>query len=170
MTETKTGTKTGQRSPSTDDEGTTAGERACIKCGRPVSRDVSVCDICNRAGMATPSASQYHGTIAVAIIVGVIALGFAASLSVRGMGPFRGEVVGVSGPAAGGVEVSVEVLNEGTRAGRANCRLIAVDATGRRLGTSNALSPSVDGGGVVVFSQQIDGVTVRPESVSVDCS
>ena len=43
-------------------------ERRCIKCGREVGADESICEFCNRAGMATPSASQYHGTVAVAIV------------------------------------------------------------------------------------------------------
>ena len=42
--------------------------RNCYKCGREIGPDESICRVCNRAGMATPSASQYHGTIVVAIV------------------------------------------------------------------------------------------------------
>ena len=31
--------------------------RRCIKCGREVGPDESICEVCNRAGMATPSAT-----------------------------------------------------------------------------------------------------------------
>jgi hypothetical protein len=42
--------------------------------------DESICEVCNRAGMATPSAT-HHGTIVVAIVAGVIIMAIAASLA-----------------------------------------------------------------------------------------
>lgn len=147
----------------------TAGERQCIKCGRAVPAEASICEICNRARMATPSASQYHGTIAVAIIVGVAALGFAGTLALRGVGPYRGAVVAVTDAPGGGIEVSIEVVNEGTRPGRASCRVVALDADGRRLGIGTGLSPAIDGGERVVFSQRLARVTQEPDRLSVDC-
>ena len=146
-----------------------AEQRACIKCGRPIPADATICEVCNRARMATPSASQYHGTIAVAIIVGVMGLGIAGTLAVRGVGPYRASVLSIEAATDGRFEVSVEVINEGTRAGRANCRLVALDSVGRRLDTVTALSPSIDGGESVVLIHQLAEVDEEPERVSVSC-
>ena len=146
-----------------------ADERSCIKCGRPVDADVSVCEICNRARMATPSASQYHGTIAVAIIAGVAALALGASLVLRGAGPFRGSTVSVEGAPRGRIDVAVEVLNEGTRAGRGTCRCLARDASGRRLGTATITTPSIQAGERLTFAERLPAVEEIPDRVSVDC-
>ena len=62
---------------------TSRERRSCIKCGREVGPDVTICEVCNRAGMATPSASQYHGTVVVAIVLAVAALAIAGIASVR---------------------------------------------------------------------------------------
>lgn len=144
-------------------------ERQCIKCGRPVAADQSICEVCNRAGMRTPSASQYHGTIVVAIVLAVVGLAIAGSLSLRGIGPFRGTALAFAGAPQGGVQVTVEVTNDGTRAGRATCQLLARDGSGRRVGGSTAVTPSIADGGRIVFSERIPGVDPLPADVSVDC-
>ena len=146
-----------------------ADERRCIKCGRAIPRDASLCEVCNRARMATPSASQYHGTIVVAIVAGVLGLALAATLAMRGVGPFRASVVDVSESAAGGFEVAVEIVNEGTRPGRTTCQVVALDATGRRVGVATATSPTVEGGGTELFSERLPGVLEEPDRVTVSC-
>src|ERR671918_2917001 len=97
--------------------------RHCYKCGREIGPDESICDVCNRAGMATPSATQYHGTLVVAIIAGVAGLAIWASLSMRGIGPYRAEVVSVTDAPPDGALVTVLVENQGTARGAATCRL-----------------------------------------------
>ncbi|MFN2484300.1 MAG: hypothetical protein ABR509_05105 [Candidatus Limnocylindria bacterium] len=143
--------------------------RTCIKCGRPIGADQTICEICNRAGMQTPSATQYHGTIVVAIIAGVAALAIAASVSLRGVGPFHGSAVAVGEAAGGGVEVTLEVVNEGSRAGRARCQIVASDDSGRRLASHSTESPVVDGGERLVFSQRLPGIDRAPARIRVDC-
>ena len=145
-------------------------ERRCIKCGRPVAADQSICEVCNRAGMRTPSASQYHGTIAVAIIVAVIGLAIAGSLSLRGVGPFRGTALAFAADPEGGVEVTVEVVNDGTEAGRATCQIVARAANGRRVGGRSTITQPLDPGERVVFSERIPGVADLPDDVRVACS
>lgn len=144
-------------------------EHRCIKCGRSISVDTSVCDVCNRARMATPSASQYHGTIAVAIVAGVVGLAVFGTLSMRGVGPYRASVVAVTESPDGGIDVALEVVNEGTRAGRVTCQLVALDAQGRRLGVATATSPSVDGGATETFSERLSEVNDEPDRVTVRC-
>ena len=146
-----------------------AEEGRCIKCGRPTPADASLCDVCNRARMATPSASQYHGTIAVAIVAGVIALAVAATLAVRGVGPYRASVIDVTQSPGGGIEVGLEIVNEGTRSGRVTCQLVALDATGRRLGVATTTSPTVEGGATAVFSERLPSVSEEPDRVTVRC-
>ena len=141
--------------------------RHCIKCGREIGPDESICAICNRAGMATPSASQYHGTMAAAIVIGVILMAVAASFALNGVGPYSASVVDVQG-AAGGVQATLSVSNEGSKAGRAKCQLIAYDAQGRSLQSRSIVSPQVPGGESISFDEQIPGVA-EPADVTVAC-
>jgi hypothetical protein len=141
--------------------------RHCIKCGREIGPDETICGICNRAGMATPSASQYHGTMAVGIIIGVVLLAVAASFALHGVGPYRGTVTGLQ-PSADGVQATLSVSNEGTKPGRAKCQLVAHDANGRSLQSHSILSPQVPGGQSVTFDEEIPGVADATD-VTVAC-
>jgi len=143
--------------------------RHCYKCGREIGPDESICEICNRAGMATPSATQYHGTIVVAIVLGVALMAFAASLGMRGIGPYQARALSFHTAGQGTLMVSVSVTNQGTKAGRANCQLTARDDAGRSIGVANAISPEVPGGRDTTFEHAIPGVEGLPESVSVRC-
>lgn len=146
-----------------------ADARRCIKCGREVGPDETLCEVCNRAGMVAPSASQYHGTVAVAIIVAVAALAIAASLSLRGVGPYAAEVREVAF-ADPGYAISFAVTNEGTKPGRAKCQLTALAADGQRLRTANTISTQIPGGETVEQTERIAGLEEEPASVSVTCS
>ena len=143
--------------------------RNCYKCGRQIGPDETICDVCNRAGMATPSATQYHGTIVVAIVAGVVIMAVAASLALRGIGPFQGEALGWSRDPPDDIMVEVRVANQGTRTGRAKCQLSALDASGRVLREVSSISPSVAGGGSVTFDVRMPGVPSPPVSIAVTC-
>jgi predicted nucleic acid-binding Zn ribbon protein len=144
--------------------------RNCYKCGREIGPDESICAVCNRAGMATPSASQYHGTIVVAIVAGVALLAVAASLAMRGVGPFRADEVQFQLSTQGSVLATARVTNQGTKSGRAKCTLTAKDATGGTLGSSTStVSREVSAGGSVLVSGQIPGVGTQPATVTVSC-
>lgn len=144
--------------------------RNCYKCGRQIGPDQTICDVCNRAGMATPSATQYHGTIVVAIVAGVVLMAIAASWSLRGIGPFRGEAVGWSGDPPDAVVVELRVTNEGTRAGRAKCQLTARDGVDLVLRVRATISPLVEGGATVTFTERLPSVPRAPASVAVTCA
>jgi predicted nucleic acid-binding Zn ribbon protein len=143
--------------------------RNCYKCGRQIGPDETICDVCNRAGMATPSATQYHGTIVVAIVAGVVIMAIAASLSLRGIGPFQGQVLRWQSDPPDGVVVEVQVTNEGTRAGRAKCQLAARDASNLVLRTRSSVSPQVPAGGTITFTDRIPGLPAAPDSIGVSC-
>jgi len=144
--------------------------RHCYKCGRQIGPDETICDVCNRAGMATPSATQYHGTIVVAIVAGVVIMAIAASLAVRGIGPFRGEALHWGSDPPDGVLVRVQVTNEGSQAGRAKCLLTARDVAEQVLRVRSSISPQVPGGGTITYEERIPGMPAAPASVGVSCS
>ncbi|TME30719.1 MAG: DUF4307 domain-containing protein [Chloroflexi bacterium] len=143
--------------------------RHCYKCGREIGPDESICEVCNRAGMATPSATQYHGTIVVAIVAGVALLAVAASLAMRGIGPFRADVVGFEVNQQGAVLATARVTNEGTRAGRAKCQFTARDAAGGELGAVSTVSTQATPGAAVLVPAVIPGAGGQAASVTVSC-
>jgi predicted nucleic acid-binding Zn ribbon protein len=143
--------------------------RHCYKCGREIGPDESICNICNRAGMATPSASQYHGTMAVAIIAGVVLLAVWASLSMRGVGPYQAEVVSVTEAPPDGATVTISVVNQGTARGSATCLLEARDAQGRPLRNTSLSTGRLDGGQHATFSVAIGGLSRLPATVVASC-
>jgi predicted nucleic acid-binding Zn ribbon protein len=144
--------------------------RHCIKCGREIGPDESICEICNRAGMATPSASQYHGTMVVAIIAGVVALAIWASLAMRGVGPYESRVTGVDPAPPGAVEVTIEVENLGTARGYGKCQLRALDAAGSTLRVQPISAGPLEGGASGTFAARISGLTQLPDQVTVSCT
>ncbi len=143
--------------------------RHCIKCGREIGPDESICEVCNRAGMATPSASQYHGTMVVAIITGVIGLAIWATLATRGVGPYQANVVSFAPAEGDAVAVTVQVSNQGTNRGTPICRLAAQDAAGVELRSAGLSTAQIDGGGTATFSGRIPGLAQSPASVVVSC-
>ena len=147
-----------------------ADPRRCIKCGREVGPDESICVICNRAGMATPSASQYHGTVVAAIVLAVVGLAVAASLSLRGVGPYGAEVRDVAATEPVGYAITYAVTNEGTRSGRAKCQLVALDDVGRALRTRGTVTSQITGGDTVELTETIPGLEIEPAEVTVSCS
>jgi hypothetical protein len=150
---------------------TAAAERGrCIKCGREVEPGESLCEICNRAGMSTPSTTQYHGTVAAAIVIAVVALAVAASLSLRGVGPYAAEVRAVAPADPVGYAITYAVTNEGTKSGRAKCQLVALGASGERLRTRSTITAPIDGGATLEQSETIPGLTDEPAQVTVSCS
>lgn len=148
----------------------TVETRRCIKCGREVGPDETLCEVCNRAGMATPSATQYHGTVAAAIVLAVVALAVAAGFSLRGIGPWQAEVIEVRDAGVDGIVVTVAVANEGTRTGSAKCQIEAFDAAGSRLRAVSFVSQRIDGGERVTAEERLPGLGEEPASVIVACS
>ncbi|MGH2427693.1 MAG: hypothetical protein ACRDGV_02225 [Candidatus Limnocylindria bacterium] len=150
---------------------TSSGDaRECIKCGREIGPDESICEVCNRAGMATPSASQYHGTVVVAIVLAVVALAVAASLSLRGVGPYEARVSDVAPAQPESYAATIEVINEGTASGRAKCQLVALGDAGERLRTRSIITLPIGGGETLTVTERIPGLTEEPAEITVECS
>ncbi len=150
---------------------TTHTSRArCIKCGREIAAGETLCEVCNRAGMSPPSATQYHGTVAAAIVLAVVGLAVAASLSLRGVGPFAAEIRTVVPADPVGFAITYAVTNEGTKEGRAKCQLVALGVSGERLRTRSTLTAPIDGGATIEQSETIPGLTDEPAQVTISCS
>ena len=141
----------------------------CLKCGRPVNPEQTMCEVCNAAGMVEPAATQMHGTLFVAIVGSVVGLGVVAAILLGGVGPFTSHVMAIGPVAEASVVVNVEVLNEGTREGRARCELTAYDANDIPVARTVTLSPAVPPGGSIPFDAQIPGLTADPARVMVLC-
>ena len=141
----------------------------CLKCGRPIELQETMCEVCNRAGMTAPAATQMHGTVAVAIVGSVVAMGVVASILVGGVGPFTSDVLAVGPVAEASVVVTLQVNNQGSRAGRARCELTAVNGSGSPVARTVVLSPEVPPGESVPFDAQIPGLTTDPSRVMVRC-
>jgi hypothetical protein len=154
----------------TDRRGAAAETRNCIKCGREIGPDESICEFCNRAGMVAPSATQYHGTVVVAIVLAVAGLAFAASLSMRGVGPYTATVAGVAPAEPAGYAVTFTVTNEGTRPGRAKCQLVALGPSGERLASRSLVTEPVEGGASRRVTERIPGLEVVPDEVTAACT
>ena len=148
----------------------TVEARHCIKCGREVGADETLCDVCNRAGMVAPSATQYHGTVVAAILVAVAGLAIAASLSLRGVGPYAAEVRDVTPAESGSVVVAFRVTNEGTNPGRAKCQLVALGSAGQRLRAQTTVTTQIAGGGTAEETETIPALQALPETVTISCS
>jgi hypothetical protein len=119
--------------------------------------------------MATPSASHYHCTMLVAIIAGVVGLAIWASLAMRGVGPYRTEVLSVIPAAANSAVVTIEVENQGTARGSATCRLEARDANGLPVRATSLTTGQIEGGQTGTFTGRIDGLAQQPASVTAAC-
>lgn len=114
----------------------------CARCGTPRRGDLQVCVRCETpfepAGEdvdlalprpAAPSPTQSHGTVFAGVLAGFVVLAFLLWLSVRGVGPFRGEIVS-STKVGDHARVTVTITNEGSKPGHGKCRIERVSDTG----------------------------------------
>ena len=138
----------------------------CVRCGRPVSLDESLCEFCNPLGLSQPATSQAHGTVFVGIVAAVVLLALLGRLALAGVGPFHGEVAAVTASATG-LTVALTVRNDGSKEGSTTCRITEA----ARAGTGPAavvLTPHVPAGQSLTFSTNVEqfGTTVLPLAVA----
>lgn len=139
----------------------------CVRCGRPVAIDVALCDECNPLGLKQPAATQVHAIAAGGIVLFVLFLAVVGRIAQTGMGPFSGEVRGVT-VAAGGLEVTLAVTNAGTTASATTCRV--VEAARSAGGPSQILqTPNVQPGETIEFSARVSVFGAQPVDLAVDC-
>jgi len=98
---------------------------AALAAHRPIhqagSPDVTIAPMTPAAEPA-PAASQAHGTVYAGVALGVVAPAVTAAFLVGGVGPVRASIAS-AGPAGDGLLLTLEVGNDGSREGRAACRV-----------------------------------------------
>ena len=95
----------------------------CVRCGRPTPPGVSMCEADNPGNIASPSATQMHGTILVGVVLSAVGFLLLARLLVGSGGPFAATIVGRATLPGGGTEVAIRVANQGSSDGIATCRI-----------------------------------------------
>ena len=140
----------------------------CIRCGREgVPADAGLCELCNPLELSQPSATQMHGIAAVGILAFIGVLALLARVAMVGTGPFTGVVAKVA-PAAGGLAVTMSVLNEGSNATATTCQL-------RKAGSGNAFdvevvqTPRLPVGQALEFTTVVTRFGPQPIALAVDC-
>jgi hypothetical protein len=126
---------------------------SCVRCGRPTPLGVALCDEDNPAALKGPSTTQVHGTIAVGIGIGFLALALIANWALGSVGPFPVRILAAKDLANGGADVVFSVGNEGAAASMATCRIT-------RGGVSTPADPvfrteSIPAGGTVQVARTI---------------
>lgn len=97
----------------------------CLKCGRPTPVGVSLCEIDNPGQIKSPSTTQVHATILIGVLIGFVLLAVLLRVGASSAVAFTSSVTGWASRADGGLDVVVRVVNNGTRASGASCRISA---------------------------------------------
>ena len=129
----------------------------------------ALCRTCNPAGLKQPAASQAHGTVFLGIALAVVAMAVVASFLVGGVGPFTAAVRNVV-PDGGGLVLSLEVENGGSRAGTATCRVWDPTYLGNPPVETFVRSPEVAAGQSLAFDQRVTGLGPEERPLAVTCS
>ena len=139
----------------------------CARCGKPVGPGVGLCEECNPIGLRDVAASQVHGTVIIAVLVGFGLLAVFARLSIAGGGPYPATVDAVT-TAGGGLAVTLTVTNEGDGEGQTTCRL--QDPSQLASGFSAfVLSPRIPPTSATTFTAVVQEFGPTPLELSVTC-
>jgi hypothetical protein len=129
----------------------------------------ALCRSCNPGGLKQPAASQAHGTVFLGIALAVVAMAVVASLLVGGVGPFTATVRDVV-PDGGGLVLSLEVENGGSRAGNASCRVWDPTYLGNPPVETFVRSPEIAAGQSLAFEQRVTALGTAERPLAVTCS
>jgi hypothetical protein len=128
---------------------------------------VGLCERCNPLGLRDVSASQVHGTVIIAVLVGFVLLAVAARLVLNGLGPFPATLDHVA-PASEGLAITLTVTNEGSAVGQTTCRVSDPAAQGGAAGAF-LLSPPIEPGATVTFTQTVAALGSTVRDLVVEC-
>ena len=140
----------------------------CARCGAPVALDVGLCERCNPLGLKDSASSQVHGTVFVAVGLGIVALALIARWAVAGIGPFSAQVLDVRSDN-GTLSISLRVTNEGSSPGTTTCRVTdpAIQGSGR---PAFFLTPRIDSKATIEIVQPLPGFGTAVRPLAVDCA
>ena len=139
----------------------------CVRCGRPIPIHEALCEDCNPLGLKQPAATQVHAIAAGGIVLFVLILAVLGRGALQGIGPFSGQIRGVTAVAAG-LEVRLAVTNKGTNGSATTCRVIGAD---REVGGPAQLvqTPNVPAGQTIEFTAAVSAFGDQPLDLAVDC-
>jgi hypothetical protein len=133
-----------------------------------VPADAGLCEQCNPLELSQPSATQMHGIAALGILVFVVVLAVAGRAIIAGTGPFAGIVRDVVPAGAGGLTLTIEVFNQGSRAASTTCY---VTKSPNPIGgpRQSVQSPLVQPGATVRFTTSVTRFGDEPVALAVEC-
>jgi hypothetical protein len=132
-----------------------------------VALDVGLCERCNPLGLRDSASSQVHGTVFVAVALGIVGLALAARFAVAGIGPFSAAIAGMTDDGTALV-VQLQVTNTGTATGSTTCRITdpAMQGSGQPI---FVLSPRIEPKATVSFEKRLVGMPGPVRALAVDC-
>lgn len=139
----------------------------CVRCGAPVPLAEAMCERCNPLGLRQPAASQIHGTVILAVGLAVIGLALLANLAISGIGPFRAVISNVTAAPAG-LELTMTVTNDGSRAGSTTCRVQDLEG-GLGPDTAFIQTPRVEPGATLSFDITVTELGTEPRELVAEC-
>jgi hypothetical protein len=153
--------------PTAEAAAPTEPTHGCARCGTPVPPGVGLCETCNPLGLRDVAASQVHGTVVIAVLVGFVLLAVLARLAITGGGPYPATVGDVV-TSGTGLAVTVTVTNEGDGEGQTTCRL---QDPSQRAGGPDAfvLSPRIPARSTTTFTAVVDAFGPAPIALAVEC-
>jgi hypothetical protein len=120
--------------------------------------------------MPKPSPVQYHATIMVTIALVLLGLAAFALFSHHGIGPFAGRAVHIEYRSDKSLLVDATVRNDGSKASRANCRVIPFVGQNFSENSDVVLTATIPAHESISFRDVVQGVQTRPTDVVVNCS
>jgi hypothetical protein len=139
----------------------------CARCGAPVPPGVGLCEQCNPLGLRDSAASQVHGTVVIAVLVGFVLLAILARLAITGGGPYAATVDDVV-TSGTGLAVTVTVTNEGDGEGQTTCRLQDPSQLAGGL-DAFVLSPRIPAASTATFTSVVQEFGPTPIALIVEC-
>ena len=130
--------------------------------------DVGLCERCNPLGLRDVSASQVHGIAIAGVVTFIVIMAIVGRLLLAGIGPFKATVAQVV-PDGAGLAITLTITNEGSSAGQTTCHV--TDPKDRSSGMGGfLLSPKVEAGGTITFTQTVKGLGSAVRPLEVDCA
>ena len=103
---------------------------------------------------AAPSPTQSHGTVMAALLAGFVLLALLLWLSVRDVGPFTAKILTTT-QVGDTAAVTLEIRNEGDKAGHGKCRIGRVSDTGDQQTEFQFLSKRVPANGTITETVEV---------------
>ncbi len=143
----------------------------CERCEEPLDGPVPV--RYNPAGLPLPSPIQGHATVLVGVIAAVALLVVGAWFLYHGVGPFQATLVKrtveAGAPGSQVTVIDLRVRNDGSRSGRARCRLSGVQPDGSLVDSGVQLTQNIPGHGEVMVTLRAAGMS-DAHDVDASCS